>query len=327
MATYLIKNGANQISPNTLVRGSNSSSGFEVDWQVDGTSEARVRAYAGTRVTVETLWDSAISSSAYAHIYIRGRGSNISTGGSQYFKVGSTAKDISETNTTYKWDISSSTVNPVLYCSRNVSSSGNYAVVYVSNMWLTKDITLTYDANNGSGAPSDATAEEGTTVTLSSTVPTRTGYTFGGWNTKADGTGTNYASGASYTMPTANVTLYAKWTIKTYTVSISAGEGTTITFDGVAYTNTTTSITKNYGTYSYSIAANDGWIISTRSPASDGTMTVNSAKSLSATGQRVGCRIYNGSSYDQYTIHIYNGSSWDMYQAYIWDGSEWQLMN
>ena len=47
------------------------------------------------------------------------------------------------------------------------------------------------------------------TVTLP--TPTRTGYTFAGWNTKADGTGTNYAAGASY-KPTANVTLYAKWT-------------------------------------------------------------------------------------------------------------------
>ena len=47
------------------------------------------------------------------------------------------------------------------------------------------------------------------TVTLP--TPTRTGYTFAGWNAKADGTGTKFAAGASY-KPTAKVTLYAKWT-------------------------------------------------------------------------------------------------------------------
>jgi uncharacterized repeat protein (TIGR02543 family) len=39
---------------------------------------------------------------------------------------------------------------------------------------------------------------------------TRTGYTFGGWNTNANGTGTNYSAGVSYT-PTGDITLYAKW--------------------------------------------------------------------------------------------------------------------
>lgn len=41
-------------------------------------------------------------------------------------------------------------------------------------------------------------------------MPTRTDYNFLGWNTKADGTGTNYAAGANYTS-NATLTLYAKW--------------------------------------------------------------------------------------------------------------------
>ena len=39
---------------------------------------------------------------------------------------------------------------------------------------------------------------------------TWTGYTFGGWNTETDGTGTNYAVSVSFTV-TGNVTLYANW--------------------------------------------------------------------------------------------------------------------
>jgi len=50
-------------------------------------------------------------------------------------------------------------------------------------------------------------------VQVSSTVPTREGYTFAGWNTAADGSGTDYASEATYPLPTSGTdTLYAQWT-------------------------------------------------------------------------------------------------------------------
>ena len=48
-------------------------------------------------------------------------------------------------------------------------------------------------------------------------TPTRTGYTFNGWNTAQNGSGTRYDAGATY-RPTANATLYAQWTANTYTV-------------------------------------------------------------------------------------------------------------
>ncbi|WP_238600697.1 S-layer homology domain-containing protein, partial [Metasolibacillus meyeri] len=40
----------------------------------------------------------------------------------------------------------------------------------------------------------------------------RTGYTFAGWNTEADGKGTSYAEKATFQLGKANVTLYAEWT-------------------------------------------------------------------------------------------------------------------
>lgn len=46
----------------------------------------------------------------------------------------------------------------------------------------------------------------------------RTGYTFGGWNTNTSGTGTTYTAGSSYT-PSSDITLYAKWNPITYTIS------------------------------------------------------------------------------------------------------------
>jgi uncharacterized repeat protein (TIGR02543 family) len=73
--------------------------------------------------------------------------------------------------------------------------------------------TVTFDVNGSGGtAPSSVTQSTvGGSVTLASAI-TRTGYTFGGWNTATDGTGTNRGAGTSFT-PTADVTLYAKWTV------------------------------------------------------------------------------------------------------------------
>lgn len=84
--------------------------------------------------------------------------------------------------------------------------------------------TVAYNANGGSGAPGSQTKWYGENLTLSSTKPTRTGYSFAGWNTNSSGTGTNYSSGGSYTS-NSGVTLYAKWTPNTYTISYNANGG------------------------------------------------------------------------------------------------------
>ena len=88
---------------------------------------------------------------------------------------------------------------------------------------LTK-YTVSYNANGGSGAPSSQTKYYGKSLTLSSTKPTRTGYTFKGWATSSSGSVT-YASGASYTA-NASVTLYAIWQANTYAIKYNANGGT-----------------------------------------------------------------------------------------------------
>ena len=52
----------------------------------------------------------------------------------------------------------------------------------------------------------------------------RSGYTFGGWNTAANGSGTAYANGASYPF-TTNETLFAQWKAKPPTVTFNANGG------------------------------------------------------------------------------------------------------
>ena len=84
--------------------------------------------------------------------------------------------------------------------------------------------TISYNANGGSGAPSSQTKYYGKNITLSSTKPTRMGYSFQGWATSASGS-VAYAAGASYTA-NAGATLYAVWKANTYTVSYNANGGT-----------------------------------------------------------------------------------------------------
>lgn len=84
--------------------------------------------------------------------------------------------------------------------------------------------TISYNANGGSGAPSNQTKYYGKTLTLSSTKPTRTGYSFLGWSTSSTATSATYAAGASYT-GNANATLYAVWKANTYDVTFNANGG------------------------------------------------------------------------------------------------------
>jgi len=68
---------------------------------------------------------------------------------------------------------------------------------------------VVYDANGGYGAPVDSNRyTAGAWVTVSYSVPTRSGYTFNGWFYN----GGKYTAGQTFTMPANGVTLVAQWT-------------------------------------------------------------------------------------------------------------------
>ena len=97
--------------------------------------------------------------------------------------------------------------------------------------------SLAFDLNGGIGGPSTVTGGGGASVMVSTTEPTRDGYTFTGWNTVADGSGTSYSGDDSYTLPNSGTdTLYAQWQPVT-TTTTTAPPTTTTT---VAPTTTTT---------------------------------------------------------------------------------------
>ncbi|MCL2139020.1 MAG: InlB B-repeat-containing protein [Treponema sp.] len=73
--------------------------------------------------------------------------------------------------------------------------------------------TVTFNANGGSGsAPPAQTVKAGTSITIPNAGSLSwVNHTFGGWNTNAAGTGINYPPGSSFTVPGADITLFAKW--------------------------------------------------------------------------------------------------------------------
>ncbi len=119
--------------------------------------------------------------------------------------------------------------------------------------WQANSYSIAFDKNH-----SDATGEMsnlemvyGETANLPSNQFARTGYLFDGWNTKADGTGANYADTASVTnLAVANsdvITLYAKWTPAPYEIVFHGNDteatGTMANVD--AYYDTEVTLPKN----------------------------------------------------------------------------------
>lgn len=71
--------------------------------------------------------------------------------------------------------------------------------------------SLSYDANGGIGTMSAETGVAGKIVTVAQNEFTRNNYTFTGWNTQADGKGTAYKAGDSFTLTDKDTVLYAQW--------------------------------------------------------------------------------------------------------------------
>lgn len=95
--------------------------------------------------------------------------------------------------------------------------------------------TVSYNANGGTGAPSSQTKWKDQTLTLSSTKPTRTGYTFKGWAlSKSDANnGTWYYKAGGTCGKNENLTLYATWAENKLTVNYYSNYATSAFSDAL----------------------------------------------------------------------------------------------
>lgn len=225
----------------------------------------------------------------------------------------------------------------------HTSGDQNFAATFkTSGITCTSTVatyTVKYDANGGSGAPSSQTKTHGVALTLSSTKPTKasttaTGskitfdanggtttkasqtatdtvkYTFSKWNTAANGSGTSYSSGGSYTA-NASVTLYAQ-----YTSSTTKGEVTLPTLEQCSRAG--------YKLLGFATSAS-----ATEAEYAPGaSYTANADITLYAVWEAQGLvYIDDGTGFEPYQVWVDNGSSWEQYAPFVDNGTTWEEMS
>ncbi len=171
-------------------------------------------------------------------------------------------------------------------------------VITLYAQWTADTYKVYFLPNSGTGtAYSLDVIYDGEAVTIPDCIFSRVGYTFCGWNTQADGSGTDYAVGSTVANLTADLRLYAQWTANTYKVVFDANGGTgtmadqLIVFDTGVNLNPNLTITKEG--YSFT-----GW-----NTKADGTGIAYAdgaaVRNLVASGE---FRLYAQWKINQYTI-------------------------
>ena len=213
--------------------------------------------YVSTTASIPALTKYTVS-------YNSNGGSGAPSSQTKYYGKSLTLSNTKPTRTGYTfkgWATSAS--GSVAYASGASYTSNTSITLYA--VWQANTYTIKYNANGGTGAPSNQTKTYGVTLTLSSTKPTRasvnndgvvTTYTFKGWATSSNSSTVAYAAGAKYTA-NASVTLYAVWstasTVTEYDVTYNTNGGSNVSSQvkkkGTALTLRTTVPTKNGYTF------------------------------------------------------------------------------
>lgn len=136
------------------------------------------------------------------------------------YENASTSKDyIYITSYTWSWNKTKSTQSKTINAmfgnikpdfSPDYDSYLSYKATKAFTIPTITTYAITYNANGGTGAPTGQTKWYGEDINLQAGIPTRAGYSFKCWNTKQDGTGTNYNPSQKYSTNAA-LTLYAIW--------------------------------------------------------------------------------------------------------------------
>lgn len=236
-------------------------------------------------------------------VYTTGGGANIYSSDSTG-KFVQTAVPGTEKNT-YQCTQSGSRVTPVeipitpatlrnaddSYTETAGSKAGD-TYVYANGKWALKgnEIAITFDPNGGAGSMEPMSVNPGVNNILSSNTFTREGYTFTGWNTKADGKGTGYADGATVKFD-VDTTLYAQWTQNpVITFDANGGEGNM----GAQTVNPGVSAALLANTFTRADYDFAGW-----NTKADGTGTAYADKTTIAVSA-------NTTLYAQWTLHKYH---------------------
>ena len=149
-----------------------------------------------------------------------------------------------------------------------------------------KEYSVTYNANGGSTTCANDNYIEGETVTLCTSTPSKTGYTFAGWTYSPEVTITD----GKFIMPASDVTITAQWTINQYKVTWNPNGGN--------WGGSTANIVE---TYEYGAT-----IVQPAAPQRDGYRFTGWSPAVSST-MPAGNKTYTAQWKQNYTITFHDG--------------------
>ncbi len=170
--------------------------------------------------------------------------------------------------------------------------------------WELNEFKITFDANGGTTDVATKSVIYGNKVGALPT-PTRSHYTFDGWYSEKTG-GVKYTD-ATVFAEAKDITLYARWIIKPYTVKWSAGTGTTITVKRTSSPNANAST----GTLSSGAAIYYGDVLSISYAAATGySLKTQGETSITVKGDVTASNIYATASVNSYTAKWNTGTGY-----------------
>ena len=192
---------------------------------------------------------------------------------------------------------SSSSASSAAYSAGGTYTVNTTSATFVTTLyavWQHQTAYVYYNANGGSGAPSTQSHWAGYSVTLSATVPTRSGYKFLGWATSASATTAQYQPNTSQALYTTT-TLYAVWELAASTLTVSNGTIGTALSIGINRNNSsyTDTITYTFGTASGTIATKTSSDSVSWTPPTSLASKIPNASTGTCT---LTCTTYNGST-------------------------------
>ena len=183
-----------------------------------------------SNVLVDVAIPSSVTASPSAGTYSSAQSVSLTTSVGDYIKYTTNgASPTCSTGSLYSsaLNINSPATIKVIAC----DLAGNYSEV--ATLEYLFQYTIIFDGNSGSGhSPSSKLVSYGAMTTLP-TQPIKTGYTFTGWNTQADGLGDSFTEA---TTVFSNDTVYAIWSINNYSLA----------YNGVGNTGGTAPLTTNH---------------------------------------------------------------------------------
>ena len=273
--TYTVAAGSQNKALTEPTKSGYDFGGYSVTGQTSGSNSSAsnttltIPAYAYGDVTVTAAWDVH----TYTISYTMNGGTSDPVNPTTYTILSSAINLTNPTRTGYTfkgWSGTDLTGDSNKSVTIAAGSTGDRS--FTAN-WTAITYEVSFDANGGSGSMSNQSLTYDSAEDLDASTFSKTGYSFAGWNTADDGSGTPYANAEEVlnlsSTQDAVIELFAQWTPNKYSVTIAAGTGVTevklsASSDGTGLQTSPHSFDYDSTVYGYikiraGFSAPDGW--------------------------------------------------------------------